>query len=92
MKLKHIVVALIVAAVPSFALASGGDGPDVGTTNARVHIVLVGATGEAPSSVTSNARIHIVIVGGREIRTPTPAVAAQTTRRLHGFAGPSFRP
>lgn len=63
MKLKHIAIALVLATIPSLAFASGGDGPDVGTTNARIHIVIVGATGDAPTSATSGARIHIVIVG-----------------------------
>lgn len=63
MKLKHIAIALVLATIPSLAFASGGDGPDVGTTNARIHIVIVGATGDAPTSATSGARHHIVIVG-----------------------------
>ena len=63
MKLKHIAIALVLATIPSLAFASGGDGPDVGTTNARIHIVVFGATGEAPTSATSGARHHIVLVG-----------------------------
>lgn len=63
MKLKHIAIALVLATIPSLAFASGGDGPDVGTTNARHHIVIVGLTGDAPTSATSGARHHIVIVG-----------------------------
>ena len=63
MKLKHIAIALVLATIPSLAFASGGDGPDVGTTNARVHIVIFGVTGDAPTSATSGARAHIVIFG-----------------------------
>ena len=66
MKLKHIVIALslILATVPAGALAQGGDGQDAGSTNARIHIVLVGATASAPPPPpTGNGRIHIVIVG-----------------------------
>jgi len=63
LKLKHIAIALVLATIPSLAFASGGDGPDVGTTSAPSHIVVVGATGDAPTSATSGARIHIVVVG-----------------------------
>ncbi|MYB19667.1 MAG: hypothetical protein F4Y16_11880 [Holophagales bacterium] len=63
MKLKHIAIALVLATIPSLAFASGGDGPDVGTTNARIHIVVFGAKAPPPTSVTSDARIHIVVFG-----------------------------
>ena len=44
MKLKHLVIALslILATVPAVGFAQ--DGQNAGTTNARIHLVLVGAT------------------------------------------------
>ena len=90
MKLKHIVIALslILATVPTVAFAQGGDGQDAGNTNARIHIVIVGATGDAPPCTC--ARAHIVIVGREEAsrdagtagRQPDGGIVQQAVSRL----------
>ena len=89
MKLKHIVIALslILATVPAGAFAQGGDGQDASSTNARVHIVVFGATGDGPPCTC--ARAHIVIFGregtrdsGTAGRQPDGGIVQQAVGRL----------
>ncbi len=89
MKLKHIVIALslILATIPAVAFAQGGDGQDAGSTNARVHIVVFGATGDGPPCAC--ARVHIVLVGregardsGTAERQPDGGIVQQAISRL----------
>ena len=90
MKLKHIVIALslILATVPAVAFAQGGDGQDAGSTNARIHIVVFGATGDAPPCTC--VRHHIVIFGREEAsrdagtagRQPDGGIVQQAVGRL----------
>ena len=67
--------------------ALGGDGQDAGSTNARIHVVLVGATGDAPPCTCT--RGHIVIVGregsrdsGTAGRQPDGGIVQQAVSRL----------
>ena len=89
MKQKHIVIALslILATVPAVAFAQGGDGQDAGATNARVHIVVFGATGDGPPCTC--ARAHIVIFGregardsGTAGRQPDGGIVQQAVSRF----------
>lgn len=103
LKLKHIVLSLLLAAVAAGGFAQDGDGQDAGSTNARHHIVIFGATASAPPP-TANARVHIVVFGresdddnedsgtaGRETRTRAPRDRA-VVRQLVQMVAPRISP